>query len=71
MDLSDIVGIDKDNKAIDSSGISAILVFNRLSKNYGHGEIALINCQPEVKRLMKITELDTLFGMVKDKSELK
>lgn len=51
---------------MDTTGLAAILVLNRLSTNNGAGSIYLVGCSEAVKRLMTISSLDAVFG-VKDK----
>jgi len=58
---------------MDGSGISLILVLNRLSrssdkKNYGC--IALINCQPQIKRLIEISQLEDMVNVVYNINDL-
>ncbi len=43
----------------DSSGLSAILVANRLCKN-AHGTFVLTNIQEPVKKLISISQLDSI-----------
>lgn len=46
----------------DSSGLSAILVGNRLCKNAG-GSFVLCNLQDAVKKLVSISQLDTILNI--------
>ena len=46
----------------DSSGLSAILVANRLCKNAG-GTFVLSGLQPSVERLIAISQLDTVLNI--------
>lgn len=46
----------------DSSGLSAILVANRLSKN-ASGTFVLTGLQPAVERLITISQLDTVLNI--------
>lgn len=46
----------------DSSGLSAILVANRLSKN-ANGTFVLTGLQPAVERLITISQLDTVLNI--------
>ena len=46
----------------DSSGLSAILVANRLCKN-GNGVFVLTGLQPPVERLISISQLDTVLNI--------
>ncbi|MCX7954889.1 MAG: STAS domain-containing protein [Bacteroidales bacterium] len=49
----------------DSSGLSAILVANRLCKN-ANGTFVLTGLQPSVDRLITISQLDTVLKIAKD-----
>ena len=55
-------------KYCDSSGLSAILIGNRLCKDSG-GMLIIANLQPNVKKLIEISQLQTVLNIVKDKSE--
>jgi len=55
-------------KYCDSSGLSTILVANRLSKN-AHGTFALSNLQTAVMRLISISQLDTVLNIADSISE--
>ncbi len=55
MDLSNV-------KYCDSSGLSAILVANRLSKN-SNGTFVVTGLQPAVERLINISQLDTVLNI--------
>jgi anti-anti-sigma factor len=55
---------------MDSSGLCAILVFNRLSFNAGDGYISLIGCGEAVEKLMKISQLDTVLDIKSKASDL-
>ena len=55
MDLSEV-------KYCDSSGLSAILVANRLSKN-SNGTFVVTGLQPSVERLINISQLDTVLNI--------
>lgn len=46
----------------DSSGLSAILVANRLCKN-ANGTFVLTGLQPSVERLITISQLDTVLNI--------
>lgn len=48
----------------DSSGLSAILVANRLCKN-ADGVFVLTGLNPAVERLVKISQLDTVLNIAK------
>lgn len=49
----------------DSSGLSAILVANRLCKN-ASGTFVLVGLQTAVERLITISQLDTVLNITKD-----
>lgn len=55
-------------KYIDSSGLSAILVGNRLSKSENGLQI-ITGLQPMVKKLIEISQLDTVLKIVPTVSE--
>ncbi len=55
MDLSNV-------KYCDSSGLSAILVANRLSKN-SDGTFVLVGLQDAVRRLINISQLDSVLNI--------
>lgn len=55
LDLSDV-------SYCDSSGLSCLLVTNRLCKS-GGGNFILANIQPTVEKLIKISQLDTVFNI--------
>lgn len=52
----------------DSSGLSAILVANRLCKN-ANGTFVLSGLQTAVERLITISQLDTVLNITKNVSE--
>jgi anti-anti-sigma factor len=52
----------------DSSGLSAILVANRLCKNAG-GTFVLCGLNEAVERLITISQLDTVLSITADKEE--
>jgi anti-anti-sigma factor len=52
----------------DSSGLSSILVGNRLCKN-ANGLLVLTGAQPTVKKLITISQLDSVLNMVPTVSE--
>lgn len=56
LDLSNV-------KFVDSSGLSAILIGNRLCKN-ANGTFVLAVLQESVLKLIKISQLDTLLNMM-------
>ena len=53
---------------VDSSGLSAILIGNRLCKN-ASGTFALSECQDSVTKLLKISQLDSILNIFKTNSE--
>ena len=53
---------------IDSSGLSAILVANRLCKNH-NGSFVLTGLQPPVKKLIEISQLQSILNVVPTLSE--
>ncbi len=52
----------EDTRYCDSSGLSAILVANRLCKNSG-GSFVLCNLQRSVSKLISISQLDTILNI--------
>ena len=52
----------------DSSGLSAILVANRLCKN-ANGTFVLTGLNDAVERLITISQLDTVLNITKDVDE--
>lgn len=52
----------QDTKYCDSSGLSAILVANRLCKNSG-GVFVLSNIQDPIKKLIAISQLDSILNI--------
>lgn len=52
----------------DSSGLSAILVANRLCKN-SHGALVLTGLQESVKKLIAISQLDSILTISNSLSE--
>ncbi len=57
-----------DVRYCDSSGLSAILVANRLSKN-AKGTFVLSGLQVAVERLISISQLDTVLNITKTEEE--
>ncbi len=57
-----------DTRYCDSSGLSAILVANRLCKN-GNGKFVLTGLQDAVKRLITISQLDSILTITNTLSE--
>lgn len=59
-----------DTRYCDSSGLSAILVANRLCKN-SQGVFILTGLQEPVKKLISISQLDTILNITNTVSEAK
>jgi|ERR1043165_5494677 anti-anti-sigma factor len=59
-----------DTRYCDSSGLSAILVANRLCKN-SQGLFVLTGLQEPVKKLISISQLDTILNITNTVSEAK
>jgi len=59
-----------DARYCDSSGLSAILVANRLCKN-SNGHIVLAGLQDSVRKLIVISQLDTILTITDTVSEAK
>ncbi len=59
-----------DTRYCDSSGLSAILVANRLCKN-NQGVFVLTGLQESVKKLISISQLDTILNITPSVSEAK
>ena len=57
-------------KFVDSSGLSSILISNRLCKN-SNGTFVLTNVNDMVMRLIKISQLDTILHIVPTLQEAK
>jgi len=55
-------------KYCDSSGLSAILVANRLCKNAG-GVFVICSINDAVKKLISISQLDSILNIVENVSE--
>lgn len=55
---------------VDSSGLSAILVGNRLCQNAG-GALLLCNLHPSTTNLIKISQLDTVLNIAPTLQEAK
>lgn len=60
----------KDCQYCDSSGLSAILVANRLCKN-ANGKLVLTGLNAEIERLIKISQLHTVLTIAGDVDEAK
>jgi anti-anti-sigma factor len=58
----------QDTKYCDSSGLSAILVANRLCKNSG-GIFVLSNIQDPIKKLIAISQLDSILNITSTMKE--
>jgi anti-sigma B factor antagonist len=58
----------QDTKYCDSSGLSAILVANRLCKNSG-GVFVLSNIQEPIKKLIAISQLDSILNITSTMKE--
>ena len=58
----------EDTRYCDSSGLSAILVANRLCKNSG-GSFVLCGLQRSVSKLISISQLDTILSITPTRSE--
>jgi len=54
----------EDAKYCDSSGLSALLVGNRLFKN--EGKLVICGLQPNVKKLIEISQLHTVLHIADD-----
>ena len=52
-----------ETKYVDSSGLSSILVANRLCNNAG-GKLVLCNVSDHVKKLFKISQLDSILTIL-------
>lgn len=59
-----------DTRYCDSSGLSAILVANRLCKN-SQGSFVLTGLQESVKKLISISQLDTILNITVTVDEAK
>ncbi|MEO5674892.1 MAG: STAS domain-containing protein [Chitinophagales bacterium] len=57
-------------KFVDSSGLSAILISDRLCKNT-HGTFVLSGMNAQIVRLLKISQLDSVLNIVKTLQEAK
>ena len=55
---------------IDSSGLSSILIANRLCKNSG-GTLVLTGVKEQVMRLIQISQLNTILNIMKSMQEAK
>lgn len=68
--VSNIIIDLTDTRYCDSSGLSAILVANRLCKN-GSGKFVLTGLQDAVKRLITISQLDSILTITNTLEEAK
>jgi anti-sigma B factor antagonist len=55
-------------KFVDSSGLSAILIANRLCKN-AKGSMVLMGVMENVEKLVKISQLDNILPIVRSRQE--
>lgn len=62
-----IVNLEK-TRYCDSSGLSALLTGNRMSKEHG-GTFVLSNLQPAVEKLVQISQLDKVFNITPTQNE--
>lgn len=62
IDLSEV-------KYIDSSGLSAILVANRLCKRC-HGVLVLTGVNDSVMKIISITQLDSILNIIQNPNEI-
>lgn len=56
-------------KYCDSSGLSALLVGNRLAKEK-NAEMILFGLQPSVEKIISISQLDTVFSIVSTENDI-
>ena len=56
-------------KYCDSSGLSALLVGNRLAKEK-KSKMVLFGLQPSVKKIISISQLDTVFNIVSTENDI-
>ena len=56
-------------KYCDSSGLSALLVGNRLA-NEKKAKMTLVGLQPSVENLISISQLDTVFNIVSNENDI-
>lgn len=57
-------------KDMDSSGLSALLVFKRLNKRSKYPDAVLTGCQDEIKKSLINMGYDTLFEFVDNEKDL-
>jgi anti-sigma B factor antagonist len=55
-------------KFVDSSGLSAILIANRLCKN-AKGSMVLMGVMENVQKLVKISQLDNILPIMRNRQE--
>ncbi len=60
----------KQVKYVDSSGLSAILIANRLCSNSG-GMLAISNLNEHVKKLIKISQLESVLNVLPTEDEAR
>lgn len=56
-------------KYCDSSGLSALLVGNRLAKEK-NSKMTLFGLQPSVEKIISISQLDTVFNIVSTENDI-
>ncbi|MEC8004940.1 MAG: STAS domain-containing protein, partial [Bacteroidota bacterium] len=56
-------------KYCDSSGLSALLVGNRLAKEK-KSKMTLFGLQPSVEKIISISQLDTVFNIVSTENDI-
>jgi anti-anti-sigma regulatory factor len=55
---------------IDSSGLSSLLVFNKLNKDIGYPPITLVGCSQKIKRIFNLTQYNFIFKFVDNIKDL-
>lgn len=55
---------------IDTGGLSALLVFNRLNTNFGLPRVTLSGCNNKIIRALNLSQVDSFFDFVGDIKEL-
>ncbi len=56
---------------LDSTGMSTVLMFNKLNQNKYYGKkIIVVNCREKVKHLFKVSGMDKLIHMIENVNEL-
>ena len=56
-------------KYCDSSGLSALLVGNRIAKEYD-SQLIIFGLQPAVEKIISISQLDTVFNIVSTEQDI-